>query len=152
MLEAIVDHVRRKYNLLIGERTAESIKIELGSAFPLANPIRLEVRGRELLRGMPGAVTVTDTDIREALSGCVAAIVNAIRVALERTPPELSADIADHGIVLAGGGALLKNLDMRIRHETGLPVAIADEPLHSIVLGAGKMLDDFALLRRMSLN
>ena len=152
MDEAIVDHVKRKYNLLIGERTAESIKIEVGSAFPLSNPIRLEVRGRELVRGMPGAATITDAEIREALSGCVAAIVNAIRVALERTPPELSADIADHGIVLAGGGALLKNLDMRIRNETGLPVAIAEEPLHSVVLGAGKMLDDFALLKRMSLN
>ena len=152
MDEAIIDHLKRKHNLLIGERTAESIKIEVGSASPLANPIRMEVRGREVVRGIPGTVTVSDTEIREALSGCVASIVDAIHVALERTPPELSADIADHGIVLAGGGALLKNLDIRIRTETGLPVAIAEEPLTSVVLGAGKMLDDFALLRRIALN
>lgn len=152
MDEAIVDHLRRKHNLLIGDRTAESVKIQVGSASPLANPIRMEVRGRELLRGIPGTATVTDTEIREALSGCVASIVDAIRAALERTPPELSADICDHGIVLAGGGALLKNLDMRIRHETGLSVAVAEEPLTSVVIGAGKMLQDFALLRRISLN
>lgn len=152
MDEAIIDHVRRKHNLLIGERSAESIKIQVGSAFPLSNPIRMEVRGRELARGIPGTVTVTDAEIREALSGCVGSIVTAIRVALERTPPEVSADIADHGIVLAGGGALLRNLDSRIRNETGLPVAIAEDPLTSVVIGAGKMLDDFALLRRISLN
>jgi len=152
MDEAIIDHVKRKHNLLIGERTAEAIKMQIGSAFPLSNPMRMEVRGRELVRGIPGAVTLSDTEIREALSTCIASILNAIKMALERTPPELSADIADHGVVLAGGGALLKNLDTRIRQETGLPVAIADEPLTSVVLGAGKMLDDFRLLRRISMN
>jgi rod shape-determining protein MreB len=152
MDQAIIDHVKRKHNLLIGERTAETMKIQIGSAFPLANPIRMEVRGRELGRGIPGAVMVTDSEIRCALSGCVSSILAAIKMALERTPPELSADIADNGIVLVGGGALLKNLDARIRQETGLPVAIAEDPLTSVVLGAGKMLDDLILLRRTSMN
>jgi len=152
MDEAIIDHIKRKHGLLIGERTAEAIKIQIGSAFPLANPIRMEVRGRELVRGIPGAATVSDGEIRDALSTCVAGIVNAIKVALERTPPELSADIADHGVVLSGGGALLKNLDTRIRKETGLPVAIAEDPLTSVVVGAGKMLDNFAMLRRIFMN
>jgi len=152
MDETIIDHVKRKHNLLIGERTAEDIKIQIGSAFPLSNPMTMEVRGREILRGIPATVTVTDVEIREALTGCVTSILDAIRVALERTPPELSADIADHGVVLAGGGALLKNLDTRIRKETGLPVSIAEDPLTSVVTGAGKMLDDFGLLRRISMN
>ena len=137
---------------MIGERTAEAIKIQIGSAFPLANEIRMEVRGRDLVHGLPGAATVTDSEIREALSTCVATIVDAIKVALEHTPPELSADICDNGVVLTGGGALLKNLDTRIGKETGLPVLIADDPLLSVVLGAGKMLDDFGLLRRISMN
>jgi rod shape-determining protein MreB len=152
MDETIVDHIKRKHNLLIGERTAESVKMTIGSAFPLANEMRMEVRGRDLLRGIPGMIVVTDTEIREALSPCVATIVSAIRSALEHTPPELSADISDRGVVLTGGGALLKNLDMRIRRETGLPVSIADDPLTSVVVGAGKMLGDFGLLRRLSMN
>ena len=152
MDEVIIDHVKRKHNLLIGERTAEAIKMQIGSAFPLANEMRMEVRGRDLVRGLPGAATVTDSEIRDALSPCVASIVDAIRIALERTPPELSADISDRGVVLTGGGALLKNLDTRISKETGLPVLIADEPLLSVVVGAGKMLDDFGLLRRVSMN
>jgi rod shape-determining protein MreB len=117
MDEVIVDHVKRKHNLLIGERTAEAIKMQIGSAFPLANEMRMEVRGRDLLRGLPGAVIVTDSEIRDALSTCVASIVDAIKVALERTPPELSADISDRGVVLTGGGALLKKLDTRISKE-----------------------------------
>jgi rod shape-determining protein MreB len=152
MDEMIIDHVKRKHNLLIGERTAEAIKIQIGSAFPLDNEMRMEVRGRDLGRGLPGAVTVTDSEIREALSSCVASIVSAIKAALEHTPPELSADISDHGLVLTGGGALLKNLNTRISRETGLPVLVADEPLLSVVAGAGKMLDDFSLLRRVSMN
>jgi len=152
MDEVIIEHMRRKHNLLIGERMAESVKIEIGSAVPLEHPTRMEVRGRDLVRGIPGAVMVSDAEIAEALSGCVNTIINAIRVALERTPPELSADISDHGIVLTGGGALLRNLDRRIRKETGLLVSIAEDPLTSVVLGAGKMLDDFALLRRLSVN
>jgi rod shape-determining protein MreB len=152
MDEMIIGHVKRKHNLLIGERTAEAIKIEIGSASPLTNEIRMEVRGRDLIRGLPGVATVTDSEIRDALATCVTSIVNAIKVALERTPPELSADISDHGVVLTGGGALLKNLDTRISKETGLPVLIADAPLLSVVVGAGKMLDDFRLLRRVSMN
>src|SRR5450432_1138649 len=137
MDDAVMQYLKRKYNLLIGERTAEAIKIEVGSAFPLDRPL---------------TITIGDAEIREALSECVAVIINAIRVALERTPPELSADISDRGIVLTGGGAMLKNLDKRIREETGLPVSIADDPLASVVLGTGRMLSDFRLLRKISID
>ncbi|HEX8500458.1 MAG TPA: rod shape-determining protein, partial [Pyrinomonadaceae bacterium] len=136
-------------NLLIGERTAEAIKIQLGSAFPLDEPLSMDVRGRNLIEGIPKTITITDEEVREALADSVATIVNAVRVALERTPPELSADIVERGIVLTGGGALLKNLDKRLSIETGLPVSIADDPLSSVVLGAGKMLSDFDLLKRV---
>ena len=152
MDDAIMNYLKRKYNLLIGERTAEQIKIQIGSAFPLDKPIKMEIKGRNLIEGVPKTVTVEDCEIREALSDCVATILNAIRVALERTPPELSADISDKGIVLTGGGALIKNLDSRIREETGLPVSIADDPLASVVLGTGKMLTDFKLLRRIAIE
>jgi rod shape-determining protein MreB len=152
MDEAIMQFLKRKYNLLIGERTAEAIKIEVGSAFPLDKPLTLEIKGRNLIEGVPRTITVDDSEIREALSECVATIVNAIRVALERTPPELSADISDRGIVLTGGGALLKNLDKRIREETGLPVSIAEDPLASVVMGTGRMLSDFRLLRQISID
>src|SRR6202022_2459537 len=138
MDEAIMNYLKRKYNLLIGERTAEQIKIEIGSAYVLDKPLTMGIKGRSPIGGMPKAITVNDSEIREALSENVATILNAIRVALERTPPELSADISDRGIVLTGGGALLKNLDKRIREETGLPVSIADDPLASVVLGTGK--------------
>ncbi|GIU82193.1 MAG: rod shape-determining protein [Acidobacteria bacterium] len=149
MDEAITQYIKRKYNLLIGERTAEAIKIALGSAFPLDEPLSMEVRGRNLIEGIPKTITITDEEVREALSDAVATIVNAVRVALERTPPELAADIVERGIVLTGGGALLKNLDKRLSIETGLPVVIADDPLSSVVLGAGKMLSDFELLKRV---
>jgi rod shape-determining protein MreB len=152
MDDAIMQFLKRKYNLLIGERTAEAIKIQLGSGYPLDRPITMEVKGRNLIEGVPKTVTIDDSEIREALSECVATILNAIRVALERTPPELSADISDRGIVLTGGGALLKNLDKRIREETGLPVSIAEDPLASVVLGTGKMLTDFKLLRRVAIE
>ena len=152
MDEAIMNYLKRKYNLLIGERTAEAIKIEVGSAFPLDKPLTMEVKGRNLIEGVPRTVTIDDSEIREALSENISTIVNAIRVALERTPPELSADISDRGIVLTGGGALIKNLDKRIREETGLPVSIADDPLASVVLGTGKMLSDFRLLRQVSID
>jgi rod shape-determining protein MreB and related proteins len=152
MDEAVMLYLKRKYGLLIGERTAEQIKIEIGSASPLLKPMTMEVRGRNLIEGVPRTVTIDDCGIREALSECVSTIVNAIRVALERTPPELSGDISDRGIVLTGGGALLKNLDKRIREETGLPVSVADDPLASVVLGTGKMLSDFRLLRLVSIE
>jgi rod shape-determining protein MreB len=138
--------------LLIGERTAEAIKIQVGSAFPLDKPLTMEIKGRNLIEGVPKTLTIDDSEIREALGECVATIMNAIRVALERTPPELSADISDRGIVLTGGGAMLKNLDRRIREETGLPVSIAEDPLASVVLGTGKMLTDFKLLRRVAIE
>ncbi|HEY7208889.1 MAG TPA: rod shape-determining protein [Bryobacteraceae bacterium] len=152
MDDAIMSYLKRKYNLLIGERTAEQIKIQVGSAYPLDKPLTMEIKGRNLIEGVPKTVTVEDSEIREALSECVATILNAIRVALERTPPELSADISDRGIVLTGGGAMLKNLDRRIREETGLPVSIAEDPLASVVLGTGKMLTDFKLLRRIAIE
>jgi rod shape-determining protein MreB len=150
--DAIMQYLKRKYNLLIGERTAEQIKIQIGSAYPLDRPLTMEIKGRNLIEGVPKTITIDDSEIREALSECVATIMNAIRVALERTPPELSADISDRGIVLTGGGALLKNLDRRIREETGLPVSIAEDPLASVVLGTGKMLTDFKLLRKISIE
>ncbi len=152
MDEAIMQYMKRKYNLLIGERTAEQVKIEIGSAYPLDKPMTMEIKGRNLIEGVPKTVTVDDSEIREALGECVATIINAIRVALERTPPELSADISDRGIVLTGGGAMLRNLDKRIREETGLPVSIAENPLASVVLGTGKMLSDFKLLRKISID
>lgn len=149
MDEAITQYIKRKYNLLIGERTAEAIKIELGSAFPLDEELSFEVRGRNLIEGIPKTITITDEEIREALADSVSTIINAVRVALERTPPELSADIVERGIVLTGGGALLKNLDKRLSIETGLPVSVAEDPLASVVLGTGKMLSDFDLLKRV---
>ena len=147
-----MQYLKRKYNLLIGERTAEMIKMTVGSAYPLDKPLTMEIKGRNLIEGVPKTLTIDDTEIRESLSECVATIMNAIRVALERTPPELSADISDKGIVLSGGGAMLKNLDKRIREETGLPVSIAEDPLASVVLGTGKMLTDFKLLRRIAIE
>jgi rod shape-determining protein MreB len=152
MDEAIMNYLKRKYNLLIGERTAEQIKIEIGSAYALEKPMTMEIKGRSLIEGVPKTITVDDSEIREALSESVSAVVSAIRVALERTPPELSADISDRGLVLAGGGALLRNLDKRIREETGLPVCIADDPLCSVVLGTAKLLNDFRLLRRIAVD
>jgi len=152
MDDAVMQYLKRKYNLLIGERTAETIKMEIGSAYPLDKPLTMDIKGRNLIEGVPRTITVHDSEIRESLSECVAIIINAIRVALERTPPELSADISDRGIVLTGGGSLLKNLDKRIREETGLPVSIADDPLASVVLGTGRMLSDFRLLRKISID
>ncbi len=152
MDEAIIQYIKRKYNLLIGERTAEEVKIKLGSAFPLDEELTLEIKGRDLVEGVPKTIVVSDEEIREALAETVATIIEAVRAALEQTPPELSADIVDRGIVLTGGGALLKNLDKRLREETGLPVSIADDPLTSVVMGTGKMLTDFDLLRRVALD
>jgi rod shape-determining protein MreB len=152
MDNAIMQYLKREYHLLIGERTAEAIKIQIGSAFPLDKPLTMEVKGRSLIDGMPRTLTADDREIREALAECVATLMNAIRVALERTPPELSADISDRGILLTGGGAMLKNLDKRIREETGLPVSIAEDPLASVVLGTGQLLTDFKLLRRVAID
>ncbi len=152
MDEAIIKYLRKKYNLLIGERTAEQVKIEIGSAYPLDKPMTIEIKGRNLIEGIPKTLLVTDEEIREALEETIVILVNAVRVALERTPPELSADIVDRGIVLTGGGALLKNLDKRFREETGLPVSMGEDPLSSVVLGTGRMLDDVKLLRKVCLD
>ncbi len=149
---AIIQFLKRRYNLLIGERTAEQIKIGLGSAYPLEEPLTLEIKGRDLIEGVPKNMTISDSEIRDALAEPVATIVDAVRMALERTPPELSADIMDRGIVLSGGGALLRNLDDRIRDETGLPVFLAEDPLASVVLGTGKLLEDIELLRKVSIR
>src|SRR5205807_8142669 len=142
MDEAIMVHARKAHNLLIGERTAEQIKIDIGSAYPLERPTSMEVKGRHLSEGRPKTVTMTDEEIRKSLAEPVRSIVQAVHDALARIPPELSADIFDRGIILTGGGALLKNLDKRLREETGLPVQLAEDPLSSVVLGAGKMLSD----------
>ena len=150
MDEAIIQYIKRKHNLLIGERTAERVKIQLGSAAELSEPLTAEVKGRNLIEGIPKTVTVTDDEIREALADSMVAIVNAVRVALERTPPELSADISDTGIILTGGGALLQKMDHRISQETGLPVYVAENPLSSVAIGTGKMLEDIELLKRIS--
>ncbi|MCM2257309.1 MAG: rod shape-determining protein [Vicinamibacteria bacterium] len=152
MDDAIIQYIKKKYNLLIGERTAEQIKVEIGSAFPLDEPLSMEIKGRDLVEGIPKTLTITDAEIREALAEPISIIVNAVRVALEKTPPELSADIVDRGIVLTGGGSLLKNLDRLLREETGLPVSVAEDPLSCVVLGTGKMLSDFDLLRKISLE
>jgi rod shape-determining protein MreB len=152
MDEAIIQYLKRKYNLLIGERTAEQIKWEIGSAHPLKDEIRMDIKGRDLVEGVPKTLAITDEEIRQALAEPVATIVDAVRMALERTPPELSADIMDKGIVLSGGGALLRNLDQRLREETGLPVVLAEDPLASVVLGTGRLLSDFDLLRKVSIR
>jgi rod shape-determining protein MreB len=152
MDEAIIMHVKKAHNLLIGERTAEQIKIEIGSAAPLDRTMQMDVKGRHLVEGRPKTITVTDAEIREALAETVRVVISAVRDGLEQIPPELSADVYDRGIVLTGGGALLQRLDQRLRDETGLPVAVAEEPLSSVVLGAGKMLSDFKLLRKVCLD
>jgi rod shape-determining protein MreB len=152
MDEAIIQYIKRKYNLLIGERTAEAIKIEVGSAYPLDEPISMEIKGRDLVKGVPKTLNLTDAEVREALAETVGIILDAVRVALEKTPPELSADIMDKGIVLTGGGSMLKNLDRRLREETGLPIAMAEDPLSSVALGTGAMLADVDLLRKISLD
>ncbi len=152
--EAIVQYLKRKYNLLIGERTAEQIKIEVGSAFPDENEEMnsIEVKGRDLVSGIPKILNISASEVRDALAEPVNAIIEAVRIALERTPPELAADIVDKGIVLAGGGAMLRNLDRLLREETGLPVVIAEDPLSCVVLGSGKVLDHLDLLKRVTVS
>jgi len=152
MDEAIIHHIQRKYNLLIGERTAELIKITIGSAYPGNEIQTMEIRGRDLVAGVPKTIEISDEEIREALMGSLRQVVESVRIALERTPPELASDIMDKGIVLAGGGALLRNLDVLLREETGLPVTLADDPLTAVVMGAAKVLDDLSLLRDVTVN
>jgi rod shape-determining protein MreB len=150
MDEAIMDHMRRVHGLLIGERTAEQIKIAIGSASPLPSPLVMEVRGRHMVEGLPKSIPVTDQEIRTALRATVDVIVQAVRTALERIPPELAADIYDRGVVITGGGSLLRNFDERLREDTQLPVQMAEDPLTSVVLGAGRMLANLGLLKKLA--
>jgi rod shape-determining protein MreB and related proteins len=151
MNEAILEYVKKHYNLLIGERRAEEIKLALGSAHPSADRRTLDVKGRDLVDGIPKTISVSDEEIREALRESVMTIVDTVRTCLERTPPELAADIVDKGIVLTGGGALLPGLDVVLRQETRLPVTVADNPLLCVALGTGRLLDDLHLLRKIAI-
>jgi rod shape-determining protein MreB len=152
MDDAIIQYMKRKYNLLIGEQTAERIKLIVGNAYPMGEVITMEVKGRDLVAGVPKTLIVNSDEIRDAMSEPINAIIEAVMVALERTPPELSADIVDKGIVLTGGGALLKNLDVLLREETGLPVMVCDDPISAVVLGSGKALDHIDLLREVAID
>jgi len=151
MDEAIVNYIKRKYNLLIGERTAEEVKINIGSAYPMEKRMTMEVKGRDLVAGIPKTLVVSDEEIREALTETFSAIVEAVKIALERTPPELAADIVDKGVVVAGGGSLIKGMDILLREATGLPITLADDPLSAVALGAGKVLSDPKLLKKVTL-
>ncbi|OGP71621.1 MAG: rod shape-determining protein [Deltaproteobacteria bacterium RBG_16_50_11] len=150
MDEAIVQYVKRKYNLLIGERTAELVKINIGTAYPEEHPQIIEVKGRDLVTGIPKTLEINSEEVREALGESINTIIDTLRITLEGTPPELAADIVDKGIVLVGGGALLKNLDVLLREVTSLPITVFDDPLSAIVLGAGKVLDNENLLRAVT--
>ncbi len=147
---AIINHVKREHNLLIGEHMAERVKLGIGSAYPLEEKTQMMVKGRDLVSGIPRTIALEDGEVREALQECLTAIVSAIKLALEHTPPELAGDIVDRGIVLTGGGALLRGLDARLREETGLPIVTVDDPLTSVVLGVGKTLEELTLLRSVS--
>lgn len=150
MDDAIVQYLKKEYNLLIGERTAEEVKIKIGSAYPLDSEITMEVKGRDLLNGLPKTVEVNSNEIRDALQPVVTAIVDAVKSALEATPPELASDIVERGIILAGGGALLKGIDRLISQATEMPVFVADDPLSCVALGTGKMLEEVEILRRVT--
>lgn len=152
MDEAIVNHIKRRYNLAIGEQTAERLKVALGCALPGEQQYQVEVRGRDLIGGLPKTIEITDDDIREALSEPLKQIVDVVRKVLEQTPAELASDIVERGITLAGGGALLRNLDMLIHRETGLPVVLAEDPLTAVVLGSGRILDNLELLKDVTMH
>jgi rod shape-determining protein MreB len=152
MDEAIIQYIKRKYNLLVGERTAELIKITIGSAYPSSEIQTMEIKGRDLVAGVPKTVEISDEEIRDSLLEPINQVVEAVRIGLERCPPELASDIVDKGIVLAGGGALLRNLDVLLREETGLPIMLADDPLTAVVMGAGKVLDELSLLKDVTIQ
>jgi rod shape-determining protein MreB len=149
MDEAIIQYMKRSYNLMIGERTAEQIKIEVGAAIPLDEPLTMEVKGRDLVAGLPKTLTVNSEEIREALAEPVSTIVESVRVSLERCPPELSADLVDRGIVMVGGGSLLRGLDKLLSKETGLPVHVADDPLSAVAMGTGKVIENVHYLKEI---
>lgn len=148
--EAILEYIKRKYNLLIGVHTAELIKITIGTAYPTENIETMEVKGRDLVTGIPKILTIDSEEVRIAISEQIETIVGAVKTALEQTPPELAADIVDRGIVLTGGGALLKNLDILLKEETGLPIVISEDPLSTVVLGCGKALDNISILKEVT--
>lgn len=152
MDDAIINYLKRTYNLMIGERTAEEIKIRIGSGYPLEEELTMEVRGRDLVAGLPKMITVTSEEIREALAEPIAQIIEAVRITLERTPPELSADLIEKGLIMAGGGCLLRGIDKLIAEETGLPVHLADDPLTAVALGTGKVLSELKYLKRLTVG
>jgi len=152
MNEAIVEYLKKTYNLMVGERTSEDIKIKIGSAYPLEEEMSLEVKGRDLIAGLPKTVTVTSEEIRESLQEPLRAILEVTKISLERTPPELASDLIEHGIVMAGGGSLLKGLDKLISEETGLPVHIADDPVTAVANGTGKVLNEIKYLRKVTVS
>ncbi|MEE9556623.1 MAG: rod shape-determining protein, partial [Candidatus Adiutricales bacterium] len=147
--ESIIQHIKRKYNLLIGERTAEMIKVTVGTAYPGDSTETVEVKGRDLVSGIPKIVVIDSEEVRKSITEQIETIVEAVRIALEQTPPELAADIVDKGIVLTGGGALLSNLDVLLREETGLPITITEDPLSTVVLGSGRALDNLDILKEV---
>jgi rod shape-determining protein MreB len=146
--EAIMAYVRKKYNLIIGEQTAEEIKIQIGSALPLAEELSMEVRGRDQVAGLPKTITITSGEVTEAIAEPLAAIGNVVKATLEKTPPELAADIIDRGMVLSGGGALLRNIDRLLTKETGVPCFVAEHPMACVAIGAGKALENYEIMRR----
>jgi rod shape-determining protein MreB len=150
MDEAIIEYLKKTYNLMVGERTAETVKIKIGSAYPLEEEMTLEVKGRDLVAGLPKMVTVTSEEIREALQEPLRAILETVKISLERTPPELASDLIEHGIVMAGGGSLLRGLDKLISEETALPVHIADDPMTAVANGTGKVLDEIRYLKKVT--
>ncbi len=152
MDEAILQHIKRRYNLLIGEHSAEKIKMELGDVLPEEPYKQMDIKGRDLVSGVPKTITIDASEVRSAITEQIETIIETVKMALEQTPPELAADIVDKGIVLTGGGALLKNLDKLLREETGLPIIIADDPLSSVVLGSGKALDNIDILKEVMIH
>ncbi len=150
--EAIIAHMKKEHNLMLGERTSEELKIEIGSAYPLTQEEQAEIRGRDLVSGLPKTLVISSQEIRIAIEEPVAMIIEAVKVTLDKTPPELSSDIMDRGIVLAGGGALLRGLDERLRQETGMPVQLAEEPLNCVAVGTGRCLEEFDSLKKVLLS
>jgi rod shape-determining protein MreB len=150
--ESIINFVKKEYSLALGERTSEEIKVALGSAYPLEEELYAEIRGRDLVTGLPKTIVVSTEEIREAIEEPVSAIVDAVKVTLDKTPPELAADIMERGIVITGGGALLHGLDARLADETGMPIVIAKNPLHSVVIGSGQCLEEFDALKQVLIS
>ncbi|MDC3255340.1 rod shape-determining protein [bacterium] len=148
--ESLIQYIKRAYNLIIGERTAEEMKIRIGSAYPIGKETSMEVKGRDVVAGLPKTITITSQEVREAMLEPLNTIVDAVRVSLERSPPELSADLVDHGIVLAGGGALLRGLDKLLSEETGLPAHVAEDPLSAVAEGTGKVLSELEFLKKVT--